>query len=49
VVALNKVRSHVAVLSCNAHAIQSARTVASTLVRCLLRIWLSRSSCCIFF
>src|SRR5262249_41823435 len=47
-VALNSVRSHVVVLSCKAQAIRSARTVASTLVRCLLRIWLSRSSCCIF-
>src|SRR5207244_5792562 len=47
-VALNRVRSHVVVLSCNAHAISSARTVASTLVRCLLRIWLRRSSCFIF-
>src|SRR4029453_10245291 len=44
-VALNRVRSHVVVLSCNAQAIRSARTVTSPLVRCLLRIWLSRSSC----
>ena len=35
-------------LSCTAQAIRSARTVASTLVRCLLRIWFSRSSYFIF-
>jgi hypothetical protein len=48
-VALNKGRNHIVVCSCSAHAINSARTVASTLVRCLLRIWFSRSSGFIFF
>ena len=43
-VGLNRVRSIVVVPSCNAQAISKARTVASTLVACLLRIWLSRSS-----
>ena len=47
-VALHRVRNHVVVFSCNAQAIKSARTVASTLVGCLLRLWLSCSSCFIF-
>ena len=47
-VALNRVRSSVVVSSCSAQAISRARTVASTLVRCLLRIWLRRSNCFIF-
>ena len=34
--------------SCNTQATNSARTVASTLTACLLRIWLRRSSCFIF-
>jgi hypothetical protein len=46
--ALNRLRSHVVVSSWSVHATSSARTVASTLVRLVLRIWLSRSSCFIF-
>src|SRR4029453_16695100 len=46
--ACNSVRSRVVVLSCNTQAMRSVRTVASTLVTCLLRIWLRRSSCFIF-
>jgi hypothetical protein len=46
-VALNRLRSHGVVSSWSAHATNSARTVASTRVGCVLRIWLSRSSCCL--
>jgi hypothetical protein len=48
-VALNRLRSHGVVSSWSPHATNSARTVASTLVGGVLRIWLSRSSCFIFF
>ena len=48
-VTLKRGRSNIVVPSCSAQAISSVRTVASTLVRCVLRIWLSRRSCFIFF
>jgi hypothetical protein len=37
------------VLACKAQAIRSARTVAATLGRCVLRLWLRRSRCCMVF
>jgi SRSO17 transposase len=46
--ALNRLRSHVVVSSWSIHATRNARTVASTLVRFVLRIWLSRSNCFLF-
>src|SRR5262249_53431964 len=48
VLALNRLRSHIVVSSWRVHPPSRPRPAASPLVRLVLRIWLSRSSCFIF-